>query len=308
MSAIRIDAAFDLGTGTHTGHVRTENEDDYLVLALPGPRAGEPGLVLVAVADGMGGLAGGRDASRAAVRALATTVTARADDADGIAVLRAGFDAASARLAEIAASNPRLADLGTTLTCVLVRGAQAWIGHVGDSRCLRVRRGLVEQLSEDHALEEPRHLLTRCLGAGQLASDGDFAAIELRADDRFVLCTDGAWGVLSSEETAAELRGPDLQAGCERLVRAVLERGAPDNVTIVALRVDPDATGPPRDLDLPLGEVRPPLGPGSPGGLRPVVWPWLLIALAVVFAGLAWVRWRHGFDAWAEFRRFVRGG
>lgn len=301
MTGVRLAAGVELGVATHAGRVRTENEDDYLVLSLP-----ERGVLLLAVADGMGGLAGGADASRAAVRALGTVCAERAGEADGEELLRAGFDAAAARLRQIALGNARLAELGTTLTALLVVGERAWLGHVGDSRCLHVRRGLVEQLSVDHALEEPRHLLTRCLGAGQEGADGDFVSVEFRSGDVFVLLTDGAWSLLPVAEIGAQLRAASLQEACEALANAALERGAPDNVTILAARLDPSAGGSPHEVEVQNAELRPrSTAARRARSLVSARWPILLLLLALFVFALAWARWQSGFDVFALLKRWL---
>lgn len=301
MSGVRVAAGVELGAATHAGRVRTENEDDYLVLSQP-----ESGVLLVAIADGMGGLAGGADASRAAVRALGAICAERGASADGEGTLRDGFAAAAARLKRIASGNARLAELGTTLTALLLRGDSVFVGHVGDTRCLRVRRGAVEALTIDHALEEPRHLLTRCLGAGQDGADGDFSRVECKSGDTFVLCTDGAWSLLEASEIAAEFRSGPLQAACERLAQTALDRGAPDNVTIVAVRVEPQPDAAPREIEIPTTEFRTRRrATGGATSLGAARWPYFLFACALALAGLAWARWQHGFDLLAAARRWL---
>ena len=138
-------------------------------------------------------------------------------------------------------------------------------------------------------------MLTRCLGAGQSGADGDFFPLEVRGEDVLVLCTDGAWSVLGTEEIAAAFRGRSLQTACETLLRTVLSRGAPDNATIVAVRRDPAAQGAVRNIDLKEGEIRPPLEATAAGNLRRPLWPWLLLILALLVAIFAWFRGRHGF-------------
>ncbi|MGE0144099.1 MAG: PP2C family serine/threonine-protein phosphatase [Planctomycetota bacterium] len=291
MTRLIVASGIDVGAATITGAVRTENEDDFLVVSLPADSE-RPLVILLAVADGMGGLAGGREASRAALRALGEVVVQSHATTDGEAILRAGFAAAAARLAAIARDQVRLAEMGTTLTSLWISGDQAWIGHVGDSRLYRLRGGRREQVTADHALTEPRHMLTRCLGAGQTDSDGDFLPIDLSPGDRFVLCTDGVWSVLDDDVLARTVAGAPPQPACEKVCRLVLGQGAPDNATVLVLDYRPDESGEEVELDVPTAETMPRLEAGTEAPLRPSRWPWWLLFAALVGLLVAWWRMR----------------
>lgn len=289
MTRLVVARGIDVGAATITGAVRTENEDDFLVVSLPAESARRPVIVL-AVADGMGGLAGGREASRAALRALGEVIVQSHAVSDGDSILRAGFAAAAARLAAIARDQVRLAEMGTTLTSLWICGDQAWVGHVGDSRLYRLRGGRREQVTTDHALTQPRHMLTRCLGAGQADSDGDFLPIGLSPGDRFVLCTDGVWSVLDDEALSRAVAGGPLQSACEQVCRLVMGQGAPDNATILALDYRPDESGEEVELDVPTAETMPRLEAGMEAPLRPSRWPWWLLLAGIL--GLLVAYWR----------------
>ncbi|MEY2982048.1 MAG: hypothetical protein RL562_2275 [Planctomycetota bacterium] len=301
MSRVRVPEELELAVATHVGRVRTSNQDDYLIL-MPSSAAGTPrgrAGCLLAIADGMGGVAGGAQASRAALRALGA-VAAGDLLADGEELLVRGFAAADERVHERAAETVGLSDMGTTMTALFLQGAAAAVAHIGDTRCLRIRGGQVEQLTLDHAMHESRNLLTKVIGGGQRGGDPDLASFELRAGDIFVLLTDGVWGEVTSDELAQDLRPGGLQAGCERLLGRVFERGAPDNATVLAVRVGavPVAHSRSREVELPAGEARIGVaGAFGPAGLvRWPRWPYALIATSVVLLLLAWLRTRHGFD------------
>ncbi len=305
MSRFLAPEEIELAVATHVGRVRTSNQDDYLIL-LPGTgevsRPGREGCLL-AIADGMGGVAGGAQASRAALRALGAIAAAESGGGAALVaadVLERGFEAAAERVQDLADETVGLADMGTTMTALLLQGSHGAVAHIGDTRCLRIRAGQVEQLTVDHAMQASRNLLTRAIGGGQRGDGPDRLEFDLRAGDIFVLLTDGVWGEVTPDELAQDLRAGALQTGCERVLGRVFERGAPDNATVLAVRVAavPVSAVRHRELELPAGEARigvaGALGPGG-ASLWPR-WPYALIVISAILLALAWVRMRHGFD------------
>ena len=297
---MKVPAGLKVGVCSHTGHVRNDNEDDYLVGALPGTD-----LFVAAVADGMGGLAGGAEASRTALRAFASTLL------DGGAVgpvaerVNAGFAAACLRVHEAATSVPALRDMGTTLTSLCLGAGEAVFGHVGDTRLYHCRGGAIEQLTVDHAAREPHNLLLRCVGGGQATTECDVGALPLQQRDRFVLVTDGIWSVVPEPEFRRLLQRADPQQVAESLVARALQGGGPDNATAVVIDVaELVASGEPVEVALPQDE-RPEeqqLWP-RPQSLRPPWWPWLLLLLACLLSLRAVVVWRGGdagFGLWRD--------
>ena len=278
---MKVPARFQVGACSHPGQVRSHNEDDYLVGTLPGERA-----LLAAIADGMGGLAGGAEASRTALRALAGAVLDGGSDAPVDLRLRAGSVAAAARVRDAAAAVPALRDMGTTLTALCCAGDRLHLVHVGDTRAYRLRGGRCEQLTEDHAVRQPDNLLTRCIGAGQPSLPLDEAALDLQVGDRLLLVSDGVWSVVAADEFGRLAALVPPQAAAEALVKAALRAGGPDNATAVVVEVASAAAAagaPLRDVDLPRHE-RPDerqLWPAA-RSLRPPHWPWWLLAAAVV--------------------------
>jgi protein phosphatase len=290
---MKLPRRYAVGTATHTGLVRGSNEDDFLVGALP------VGLLLCAIADGMGGVAGGAEASRIALRALGTTVLDGDSAQSTDQRFRRGFDAASRHVHAESTSVPALRDMGTTLTALCFDGAAVQLGHVGDTRAYRCRGGTCEQLTTDHATRQPQNLLLRCIGGGKDHCEVDHAVFVSAAGDRFLLLSDGVWSTVPPRELVRIAPRGDAQAAAEALVTAALRAGGPDNATAIVVDVlDPTATGQ-HELDLPREER--PSGRGlwpQAVSLRPPVWAGLAWAFALVLLGAVGLRWIWHVDVW----------
>ena len=228
---MKLPAGLAIGVCSHTGLVRGANEDDYLLAT---PVGDEPSFI-AAIADGMGGTAGGAEASRTALRALGTTLLDANTHAEVGKRMRTGFHAANARVFESAAAVPALRDMGTTMTALWLDPSGGVFGHVGDSRLYRLRGEVCTALTTDHAVNEGESLLTRCIGGGQAACDPDEARIDVEAGDRFILCTDGVWNVAPPEEFAEIVGGRDAQETAERLIKCALAAGGRDNATALVV-------------------------------------------------------------------------
>ncbi|MEY2814357.1 MAG: hypothetical protein RIS05_105 [Actinomycetota bacterium] len=224
------------------GLIRNGNEDG----ALTHP-------YVIAVADGMGGHAGGEIASSIALRILAertaifTDSQMDQDSADDF--FNATIDEIDSALKVASDDNPALSGLGTTLTAIFIRNNQAVLLHVGDSRAYRIRGTSIEQLSVDHTVmqellkagtiteadiaEHPqRSMLTQALMGSQTLSIG-LHIFDLKENDRFILCSDGLSGVLSDKEIKSLVKSQKPEDAVKALVDATYINGAPDNVTVV---------------------------------------------------------------------------
>jgi serine/threonine protein phosphatase PrpC len=229
---MRTPGRFRVGVCTHAGVVRSANEDDYLLAS-----AAAPDFLFAGIADGMGGLAGGAEASRTALRAIAAVALEAAGGGDVAAAVRDGFDAAARRVAETSATVPALRDMGTTATVLCLADGQAHVGHVGDTRLYRLRAGALDRLTVDHAVREPDNRLTRCIGAGGRTVAVDQRAVATAPGDRFVLLSDGVWSVLG-EGALLRLAGRGEPAAvAEALVGQALALGSADNATAVVVDV-----------------------------------------------------------------------
>ena len=278
--AIRVE----FGARTHVGHVRPNNEDQYLIVrlrksvdvlatTLPPEEVSQflqrEGFVLL-VADGMGGAAAGERASalvvREAIRHLLETAKwfFRLDDPDEevrMRLLRETLERVDRQLIREAEEDPTLAGMGTTLTALSVIGADAFIVHIGDSRAYLFRDGRLEQLTRDHTVVQElvdkgvlrpeearthrmRHIITNAIG-GRPGVEGEIVKLRLLDGDRFLLCTDGLHGSVRDDEIAAVLvRHPGPEDACVALVEAALSRGGRDNVTAVVAACSLQGTAP----------------------------------------------------------------
>jgi protein phosphatase len=218
----------DLGScaaASVTGQVRERNED-----------SGYVGWRLQAVADGLGGHPGGDLASAAAIRALARYDEPAAEGQDPEQTLRRAFATAAEAVAKAAAAQPDLATMATTLTALLWSDGRVVLGHIGDSRAYRLRDGKLAQLSRDHVTEIPvfGSVMTRCIGAG--SDEGpDITGHDARPGDRWLLCSDGLYGVVSDAGIRKILRAQTPAAAVDQLLERADAAGSPDNVTVIVI-------------------------------------------------------------------------
>jgi len=248
---MKVRIALSSGTATDTGRVRSENQDSFGVFSLDGARPGE-GAQLFVIADGMGGLKGGQEASRIAVDAVADHFSARHVSDVGEALIGA-IRYANEAVFRRAIQDEGLRGMGTTCTALAVHDGVGWLGHIGDSRAYRITSQHAEQLTTDHthveemvrlnlitrdeaAVHPNRHALIRCLGVGDQV-DVDFSGpFGLREGEWYLLCTDGLSGV-DIETVRQTIMASPPQEACDRLVHLANEAGGPDNVTVLILRV-----------------------------------------------------------------------
>jgi serine/threonine protein phosphatase PrpC len=241
-----------VGIATDVGCVRETNEDSISVVRAEGA-------LLAVVADGMGGHASGEVASRIAVDAIARGFASDATDPRQ-SLVRAVQDANRA-IYDAAASDAALDGMGTTCTAVLVRDGLAYCAHVGDSRLYLVRDGELFLMTEDHsAVNElvrrreisredarghpDRNVIIRALGSRREIDVAAWPqAFSVRDGDRFLLCSDGLYDLVSEAQLLESAATAAPQDGCERLVAAARARGGHDNISvaIVALESAPAA-------------------------------------------------------------------
>ena len=233
---------FDSNARSALGLVRSGNEDAAFISGR-----------LVAVADGMGGHAGGEVASRLAIRTLQSLTPVLTDttiDPDSTEdLLLNSLHTIDADIGDYAHEATELRGMGTTLTALLVHDDTVALLHVGDSRCYRLRGNTFEQLSNDHtviqelltqgaikaaeAIDHPqRSVLTQALmGEGNLVPV--IQLYDAKENDRYLLCSDGLSGVLTEREIKTFLKKSDKEAAIKALVDATYIQGAPDNVTVL---------------------------------------------------------------------------
>jgi serine/threonine protein phosphatase PrpC len=243
-----------------TGRVRKTNEDQFVT---------DTELNLFAVADGMGGHRAGEVASRLAIEALTAFIRLSVTDLDvtwpyGIDPklsfdgnrLRTAIYLANRRVFRAAESRDDYAGMGTTIVSVLLNGAQASIGSVGDSRIYLFADGTLQQLTvddswaarilaqdsglgpEEVAKHPMRNVLTNVIGARDTV-DVHLLERTLAAGQVLLLCSDGLHGVVPPDAMQQILTStPDVDVAAQRLIDKALEQGTRDNVTALVVRYD----------------------------------------------------------------------
>ncbi|GLZ81270.1 protein phosphatase [Actinorhabdospora filicis] len=223
------------------GLIRDGNQDSVYA----GPR-------LLAVADGMGGMAAGDVASNIAIATLSTLDedVPRGNLADALS--DAALEA-NDRIRATVDENPHMEGMGTTLVAFLFGGSTIGMINIGDSRAYRYRGGILTQITRDDtyvqmlvdegritpeeaSVHPQRSLIMRALGTGEL--DPVAETFDPHPGDRYLLCSDGLSGVVSDETIAQTLREfADPGEATERLVQLALRGGGPDNITVIVADV-----------------------------------------------------------------------
>lgn len=233
--AIRYAAGSDIGCN------RDNNED-----------SGYAGARLIAVADGMGGYAGGEVASSTVIGSLRSLDTdARKDDL--VEMLGRAVAEANEKLRIVREERPDLSRMGTTLTAMLWSGDSVALAHVGDSRGYMLRDGELYQMTQDHTMDELlkaeaeqagqqadpsetsrlSHVLYRVLD-GRDDREPDLRLRDAQLGDRYLLCSDGLSGPVDAQEIYEVLSAEaDPQRAVDRLIELAREHGGPDNITAV---------------------------------------------------------------------------
>lgn len=239
--------AFRLEARSDTGLKRSKNDD-----------SGYGGRYLAVVADGMGGHVGGDVASATTVLNLTPLDHPDFENGTGGVYLADEIQSANLIINELAANDPQLAGMGTTCTALLIDGDCIEFAHIGDSRAYRLRPGAdgeFEQISTDHTFvqrllnegritpEEAEHhphknVIMRVLGDVDASPELELKTLDAVVGERWVLSSDGLDAVVSVPEIEQVMRShDDLAEVADTLISLTLERGAPDNVTVVALQV-----------------------------------------------------------------------
>ena len=253
-----MTASLALGFKTDIGRKRTSNQDSYAVLRRSELDNRLDGLIVVA--DGMGGVGGGEIASGIVAQTIPAAIidilSQRSDRGEPIdpgellvQVMRKANENVRARQE----TQPGLSGMGTTCVSGILLDGVMTIGNVGDSRVYLMRRGRLQQITEDHSevwaqvkaghmtreqarTNRYRNVITQAIGIHPRISP-DIDVVRLEEGDSILFCSDG----LSTELTDAEIAGflakePDPQAASEALVQAALQNGGSDNVTVVVFR------------------------------------------------------------------------
>jgi len=247
---------FKSSAKTHVGMVRKVNQDSY---------AERSDIGVWAVADGMGGHEAGEIASATVtdhIKALAAN-----DDIEAMLdAVENSIMAANQQLTEKAASYDTQRVPGSTVVVLIIKGEQGAIVWAGDSRIYRRRDNVVTQLTRDHShvqdlvdqgvileSEAESHpmanVITRAVGISEpLELESQW--IDVRADDQFLLCSDGLSRLVTNDELQSMMANKDSEEVTQSLLHTALVRGARDNVTLICVKNCPDGDGDNKDEEI----------------------------------------------------------
>jgi protein phosphatase len=258
---------------TDPGKVRDTNQDQFLIAvllkalqvertSLPQPKVQHSSArsYLFVVADGMGGHAGGEEASALAIDSVETFILetfkwfaqCKGKEQDQVlADFQSALGHANARVRAEAAERPELHGMGTTLTLAYSLNDELFVAHVGDSRCYLCRHGILYRLTRDHTLVEEmvrhgalpaeeaaqhrwRHVITNAVGGDSAEVKVEVHKVHLEGDDRVLLCSDGLTNMVAEQEINHVLQTEaEPEHACRRLVARANEAGGKDNTTVV---------------------------------------------------------------------------
>jgi serine/threonine protein phosphatase PrpC len=230
------------------GCCRTTNEDAGQVIRPAQPRVLAKKGTLLLVADGMGGCEGGEIASQLAVETVRRSYYA--SRAQIPAALVEAFQEANRVVYRLSLDRPELKGMGTTCTALVLCRDLAWVAYVGDTRLYLIRKGSIYQLIEDHSAvmelvkqgllsreEARRHpdrnVILRALGTHEQVAVATWnEPMPVRSGDRFVVCSDGLYEVVSDEEILSRAESESPPAASAALIALARARGASDNITV----------------------------------------------------------------------------
>ena len=233
---------------TDPGLIRAYNQDSYYI---------DPAGRFFIVADGMGGHAGGEEASRIATQEICAYLEQNWESPESASkLLEQALSTANKAIVQDQQNHPQRADMGTTAVVVVIRPSESPVcGHVGDSRLYRLRESQLQQITEDHtwiakamklgdlSSEEARvhpyrHVLSSCLGREDL-NQIEVQLLDLKNGDRLLLCSDGLTEELIDQQIFGHIKdAPSLEKAAHVLVEAAKQQGGHDNITVVLVSVE----------------------------------------------------------------------
>ena len=246
--------------GTDRGQVREQNEDRILLAEFT-----HSDVILLVVADGVGGHAGGEVASQLCIDQMQQTVARavlQAHSGGGYGehwlsqTLQQAVLDVNQQIIKQQHRQPALANMATTLVALLVKQQSAALCHLGDSRCYCYRQEL-QQLTTDHTLLQDmlsdgqidrqtyelspmHHVISRALGLN-MQPQLDLQMLKLQAAQRYVLCSDGLTDAVSGAQIQHVLEQySDVDQCVDELIKRANDHGGPDNISVVLLSVDDD--------------------------------------------------------------------
>ncbi len=228
------------------GMVRSANQDAYHI---------DPDGRFFIVADGMGGHAGGEEASRIAIETTHIYLSQNWEtEPDTKNLLVQSLIAANDAIVADQEKNTARSDMGTTIVLILFRDDLVWSAHVGDSRLYRLREGKLDaiteddtwvaramklgQLNADEAKVHPlRHVLSHCLGRRDLRQI-NIQTQDIAPGDRVLLCSDGLTEEVPHDEIASHLQVGTIEEAGQSLIDAAKQHGGSDNITVIIAQME----------------------------------------------------------------------
>lgn len=229
---------------TDRGAVRADNQDSYRILE-------KQDQLLLVVCDGMGGAKAGAVASALACSAFTDYVQSHLKGPGSMEkVLRAAVEQANQLVYERSCADPDCSGMGTTLTALCIMGRELCAVNVGDSRVYAALDGGIRCLTTDHSVvewmvqrgelssEQAKHypgknMITRAVGT-EPQVECDVFSLRREPGESYLLCSDGLSNLLGDQEMLFEIvHGGPAESCCQRLLQIALNRGAPDNVTVI---------------------------------------------------------------------------
>jgi protein phosphatase len=255
---LNLATALEMAKATHTGMVRSHNEDSIAV---------EPEIGLAVLADGMGGYNAGEVASGMATAMISNETKESLTRLDPHLVdrgtgnlvanrlLREVITRANVSIHQSANSQPQYAGMGTTLVAALFCDNRLTLAHIGDSRCYRFRDGILEQITRDHSLlqeqidsglltreaarkSQNKNLVTRALGI-EPEVEAEIHTHDARPGDIYLICSDGLNDMVEDEDIQLTLGalGSNLALAADQLVQMANDAGGRDNVSVILAKV-----------------------------------------------------------------------
>ena len=234
---------------TDKGIVRTQNQDSFYVSCLDDKNA-----AILIVCDGMGGARAGNVASDLACKVFSDSVRKAVErnvsDKDLSDAMKNALGVANTAVYELSCTDAECRGMGTTLVAAVARGELLTVLNVGDSRLYRISGGAIELVTRDHSVVEDmiqrgkitreesrnhpnKNLITRAVGTAQEVRS-DVFTLTIKKGDRLLLCSDGLSNMLEDDEMLEIINsGGSTDDAAAELMKKALDRGAPDNVTLV---------------------------------------------------------------------------
>lgn len=211
---------------------------------------------LYILADGMGGYKGGEIASKLATDSVKSYINSNFDEnlvkkEEILKLIESAVEYANMVVYEKSKEVPELEGMGTTLEVCLIYNNKAYIGHVGDSRIYRIRKGVIRKLTKDHSYVQQlvedkkitreeakthpkKNMLTKALGCTPYV-EPDIRARNFERDDIFIMCSDGLTNMVD-DNNICELIMQDITTAADKLIENANASGGYDNITVIIIK------------------------------------------------------------------------